>query len=162
MRRSSTFLLAGVCGAVLASWLRIPAALMIGPMLAVMLLKIVDADLGRAPRSFGEVGKVLLGTFVGATFNRATLAKLGGLLLPAILTTVALIGISLLLSWLLARSSDLDEATALFSLTPGGMQEMVAVCEESGADVAAVAVLQFIRYVSVLILAPALVRLLFP
>jgi membrane AbrB-like protein len=155
------FLAVGLCGAVLASFLRIPAGLMIGPMLAMMFLKWVAPDTGKAPLAFGEIGKILLGTYVGATFNRALLAELGELLVPVIVSTLILIAASLLLAWLLARYTDLDMATALFSLTPGGMQEMVAVSGDSGADVAAVTILQFVRYVSVLMLVPALAHWFF-
>ena len=148
----------GLGGALVAHRLHIPAGLMIGPMLAVLLLKLADSSLGQAPRLLGETGKILLGTFVGATFNRAALTQLGDLLLPTVLTTLILIGSGVCLAWLLARWTELDMATALFSLTPGGFQEMVAVCEESGADTAAVTALQFLRYLSVLVVVPAMVR----
>jgi uncharacterized membrane protein AbrB (regulator of aidB expression) len=51
--------------------------------------------------------------------------------------------------------------TALLSLTPGGMPEMVAMAEEMDADMAAVSVLQFIRMSSVVILASLLVQWVF-
>lgn len=50
---------------------------------------------------------------------------------------------------------------ALFSLTPDGTQDMVAICEESGADVAAATILQFLRYLTVPVLVPAMVGWLF-
>ncbi len=161
VRQTALFSLVGLGGALLAHRWDIPAGLMIGPMLAVLLLKLADSNLGQAPRMFGETGKILLGTFVGATFNRAALAQLGDLLLPTVLATVFLIGSGVCLAWLLSQWTELDMATALFSLTPGGIQEMVAVCEESGADVATVTVLQFLRYLSVLVLVPAMVGWLF-
>jgi membrane AbrB-like protein len=72
-----------------------------------------------------------------------------------------MIGMGLVLAWLLSRLTGLDIATALFSLTPGGMPEMLAVAQESGADLGVVATLQFLRYNSVVILVPLIIDWLF-
>jgi len=157
MKRALYCLGVGLVGAIIAEGLGVPAGLLIGAMLATMIFSLADRLPGRAPRMFSEIGKVLLGTAVGATFSRATLMQLGQLLLGAVLSTLALVGTALGLAWLLSRWTKLSLATALFSLTPGGIQEMVAVCEECGADVALVAVLQFLRYVCVLMLVPMIV-----
>jgi uncharacterized membrane protein AbrB (regulator of aidB expression) len=71
---------------------------------------------------------------------------------------MALMAVALIGSRLLARWTDLDLGTALFSLTPGGMMEMVSVAEEIGADLGVVATLQFVRYSCVLVLAPWLIN----
>jgi len=123
--------LIGVAGAVVASLLRLPAALLIGPMLMVAMAKLVRPRMRKAPRAYTEVGKVLLGTFIGATFNRQALAQLGDLLLPALAAMLAMIALGLMFAWLLARLTHLDLGTALFSLTPGGMPEMVALSNHS-------------------------------
>jgi len=146
----------GLTGAALASWLRIPGGWMIGPMLAITVAKVGGVNLRKAPRAYSEIGKVLLGTFIGATFNRAALAQLGQLLLPAIGSTLVMIVVGMALAWMLARLANLDVGTALFSLTPGGMAEMVAIAEETTADLGVVATLQFLRYSSVVMLAPAI------
>jgi membrane AbrB-like protein len=156
MTNAIRLLVIALTGAALASRLRISGAWMIGPMVAVTIAKLGGVNLRKAPRAYGEIGKVLLGTFIGATFNRASLAQLGHLLLPAIGSTLVMIVVGLALAWLLARLTDLDVGTALFSLTPGGMPEMVAVAEETSADLGVVATLQFLRYSSVVMLAPAI------
>ena len=55
----------------------------------------------------------------------------------------------------------LDLATALFSLTPGGVAEMVAAAQDTAADITAVAMLQLLRLAGVLLLAPAIIDWLF-
>ncbi len=161
MKNAIQLLTIGLASAVLAALLEIPAGWMIGPMLAVSMLKIAGLDLDKAPRAYSEVGKVLLGTFIGATFNRQALGQLGHLLPPAIAAMLAMIGIGLALAWMLHRFTRLDIATALFSLTPGGMPEMVAVAQEAGADLGIVAALQFLRHNSVVILAPVIIAWFF-
>jgi len=161
MKDAIQLLVIGLAGAVVASLLDIPAALMIGPMLVVSISKLAGLDLGKAPRAYSEIGKVLLGTFIGATFNRQALDQLGHLLPPAVAAMLAMIGTGLALAWMLSRLTHLNVATALFSLTPGGMAEMVAVAQESSADLGVVATLQFLRYNSVVILAPVIIDWLF-
>lgn len=160
MKNAIRVLAIGLAGAVLVSLLGMPAAWMIGPMLAVSISNIAGVG-SRAPKGYSEVGKVLLGTFIGATFNRGALEQLGHLLLPAIAAMLAVIGLGMVLAWVLSRLTELDIATALFSLTPGGMAEMVAVSQESGADLGIVASLQFLRYNSVVILVPVIIDWLF-
>jgi membrane AbrB-like protein len=147
----------GALGAAILWWLEVPAAWMVGPLLAVSAVRVARPGLHSAPPAFAEVGKVILGTMIGATFHRSTLEQLGHLLPWAVAATLALMAVALIASRLLARWTDLDLGTALFSLTPGGMPEMVAVAEEIGADLGVVAVLQFVRYTCVLALAPWLI-----
>jgi membrane AbrB-like protein len=126
-------------------------------MTATMVLRYSGHLPTKAPRRLGEVGEVLLGTCVGATFNRALLVKLGDLLPGVILAALGLVFTSVFTTWLLSRTTLLSLATALFSLAPGGMPEMVAICEECNADMAVVAILQFLRYICVLTLVPMVV-----
>jgi len=150
-------LVTGLGAAVIAAHLNLPAAWMIAPMLVAVGLNWLGVGAGKAPASFSDWGKILLGTSVGATFTRSTLLRLGRLIPLSVLATVALIVAALLLGRLISRLTGLDMSTAVFSLTPGGMAEMVAVGEESGADLPTVATLQFLRYVSIVVFVPPLV-----
>nr|MBC7244812.1 AbrB family transcriptional regulator [Chloroflexota bacterium] len=161
MKNAFYFLAIGLAGALAADWLGIPAGLLIGAMLAIAIVKLAGFDLGKVPFIYDEGGKILLGTVIGATFNRRVLLQLGTLLPSAIAATLAMIAIGLVLGWLLARTTQLDTATGLFSLTPGGIAEMVAVAQEIGAGATIVATLQFLRLSSVVILAPVIIHWFF-
>jgi membrane AbrB-like protein len=157
MRNALWLLGIGAAGAALLLWLNVPAAWMIGPLLAVSAVKLAQPGLRKAPAAYSEVGKVLLGTVIGATFSRSTLEQLGHLLPYAVAATLALMVVALVAAWLLARWTELGLGTALFCLTPGGMPEMIALAEEIGADLGVVATLQFLRYTCVVLLAPLLI-----
>ena len=161
VKRTAQLFLIGLAGAALASLLGIPGALLIGPMVAVAGSRLAGLELSKDAPGFGQVGKVVLGTFIGASFNRRVLAQLGGLLPAAVATMLAVIATALALAWVLSKLTHMNLATALFSLTPGGMPEMIAMAEEVGADVAVVAALQFLRMSSVIVLAPAIVHWFF-
>jgi len=161
MQKTLQLLAAGTAGAVLLHWLGVPAGLYIGAMLSVATLKLLRPRLGEAPAALKLIGGALLGTAVGSTFNRPLLARMGSLLLPTLGATLAIILVSTGLGWLLSRLTGLDLATALFSLTPGGVAEMVATAQDTTADITAVATLQLLRLASVLLLAPAIIDWLF-
>lgn len=145
MKNASRFLAIGLIGGLIAIILHIPAGFMIGAMVTVSISRLVCLNLNKAPRIYGEIGKILLGTFIGATFDRYVLVQLGSLLPPRAVAMLGLIAIGLALGWVLSTLIGLDAATALFSLTPGGLPEMTAVAQEVGADSRVVATLQFLR-----------------
>ena len=153
-------LVLGLAGGSVAILLRVPGAWIVGPLVSLILFKLARPSAPRAPTAFREVGKILLGTAVGGTFSRQVLGQLGGLLPLAAAATVLMIGAGVLLAVAVSRLTNLDLSTALFSITPGGMPEMVAMSEEGGADLTTVAALQFLRFVSVLVFAPLIVGLL--
>ncbi len=161
MPQALQLLAAGTAGAVLLHWLGVPAGLYIGAMLSVAALKLLRPRIGNPPSAFKYIGGALLGTAVGSTFNRPLLARMGSLLLPTIGATLAIILIGMVLGRVLSRLTGLDLATALFSLTPGGVAEMVATAQDTAADITAVATLQLLRLASVLLLAPPIIDRLF-
>lgn len=156
--RSLKLLLAGVLGALVARELGLPAGLFVGSMMAVAVLHLAGTHLGKAPFIYDEAGKILLGTAVGATLGRHILFQLGVLLPLIVVTTVLMIVVSAFLARVLARLTHLHPTTALFSLTPGGIAEMVAVAQEAGAAVTVVATLQFVRLSTVVIVVPLILQ----
>ena len=162
MKNALKLLVIGLVGGLIAMSLHVPAGFMIGSVVAVGISVLLRPNLGKAPRSYAEIGKILIGTVIGATFDRHVLAQLGSLLLPTAAASLVLIAVALILGWVLCKLTGLDVATALFGLTPGGLPEMTAVAQEVGADSRVVVTLQFLRLSSVLVLVPLVLRLLFP
>ena len=161
MKNASGLLVIGLIGGLIAFILHIPAGFLIGAMVAVSISMLVCPGLGKAPWIYEEIGRTLLGTFIGATFNRDVIAQLGSLLPQATLAILGLVITGLALGWVMSKLTNLDVATALFSFTPGGLPEMTALAQEVGADSGIVATLQFLRMSGVVILVPLLLRLLF-
>lgn len=156
---SVIYLIIGTLGAVIGDRLDVPAGLFIGPLLAVSLSRLLPLQLRKPPKILGDIGKIVLGATIGATFTRPVLLRLGSLLPFAMVTMLIMIGAAMCLAWFTARVTSLSSGTAFFSLTPGGLPEMISVASEIGVDVSVVAALQFVRLTSIVILAPALVNL---
>jgi hypothetical protein len=153
-------LAAGSGGAWLAQRIGIPAGVIVGALLASGLYRLAGGDPGPWRGRYGRVGRLLLGTVIGAAFGPDVLAPLKTALLPMIAVTAAIVGVGLGLGWALARFTPLDTATALISGVPGGLPAMAAIAEETTADATVVTAIHFARLTTILVLVPALIPLL--
>lgn len=146
---------AGAAGGLLASLIGWPLPWLVGPLLAVLLLRcLAGLDLREVPGA-RKAGQWLVGTGIGLHLSPAVLQQViahGGLLLSGALLTslTCLIGIALL------RSAGYDRATAFFASMPGGASEMVNLGLRNGADAAHVAAGQSLRLLLVVLCVPAL------
>jgi len=150
----------GTAGALIARGIGIPAGIMVGALLASGLYRLAGAETGTWRARYGQVGRLLLGTFVGAAFGPDVISPLKAALLPMVVLVAVIIAVGLILGWALAHLTQLDVATALISSVPGGLPGMVAVAEETDADATVVAAIHFSRLTAVLVVVPALMPLL--
>jgi membrane AbrB-like protein len=159
-------LAAGTGGALVAGGIGIPAGAIVGALLASGFYRLAGDksrsrfQAGAWRERYGRVGRLLLGTFVGAAFGPDVIAPLKAALLPMIVITAIIVGVGLSLGWALGHFTRLDATTAIISIVPGGLPAMVAMAEESEADATVVAAIHFSRLVTILVAVPALVPLL--
>lgn len=154
-------LLAAAFGWLLDS-LHVPVAWLLGPMVAGIL---IVARTGRPEPihpSYQAFGQAVLGLFVGIAFPLATLQAAMQYALPLLLAVTITGGLSLLNGHLLSRWTGIDPATGFLGSLPGAAPSMVAMSDELGADPVAVAILQYVRLMLVVAIAPLAVGALFP
>src|SRR5712671_962699 len=134
--------------AALLLWLHAPAALMLGPLVAA----IVVASNGGKPR-LPLPPFVLAQGIVGCLIAKMVpLSIVGDVLSHWFLFTVgvlAVVAISSLLGWLMTRWQVLPGTTALWGTSPGAASVMTIMAESYGADIRLVAVMQNLRVVGV-------------
>ncbi len=138
---------------------QLPAALLLGPMLAAIAFGIGGARV-RVPRLGFQGAQALIGCLVAHSVNASILRTLlddGVLMLAVVLVTVLA---SALVGLVLTRARLLPGSTAAWGSSPGAAAAMVALAEEHGADPRLVAFMQYVRVVCVA-LAAALVGRLF-
>lgn len=153
-------LASGAVGALLAEGMGLPAGFIVGALLASGLYRLAGGEAGSWRSRYGQMGRLLLGTVIGAAFGPDVIAPLRAALLPMMAVTAVIIGAGLALGWALARFTQLDITTALISTVPGGLPAMVAMAEERGADTTVAAAIHFSRLATILIAVPALMPLL--
>lgn len=161
MLRYGLILTTGVLAGWLFESLSVPVGWLLGAMVAGI---IISAVWGRQELTPGIqiTAQVMLGLASGVGFPLATLLSLGQHSLPLLLMVASTAALSLYCGYLLHRWGGVDRATGFMGMLPGAASSMVAVSSEMGADPVAVAIIQYLRVVMVMMLAPLAVEWLIP
>lgn len=152
-------LLAGLAGVALDR-LRLPNAFMLGAMAVAIVTALFELPLSSIPSPMVSFGQVLLGTALGLGFQRSHIHMLWRFVPLALIGTVLLMAIAAGLAWPLARLIDLDVATMVLALAPGGITEMGVTAKILGLGVPLVSAFHVVRIALVVTTTPLLFRLL--
>ena len=136
----------------------LPAALLLGPMLAGIACGVAGFR-PRVPRPVFQSAQAVIGLLVahGITGSIvATVVANGPLMVLVVLVTVLA---SALVGWLLTRMRVLPGTTAAWGSSPGAAAAMTAMAEAYGADARYVALMQYVRMVCVALAATLVARL---
>jgi uncharacterized protein len=135
--------------------MRLPAGLLLGPMLGGVVFGVNGLRLS-VPRWPYMGGQGIIGAMVSMAITPAIVTTLGShLLLFAIVMAATLVGAAAI-GWLISRSGLIPGATAVYGTSPGAASAMVLLGEAQGADTQLVAFMQYSR-VLLVALAAALV-----
>lgn len=146
---------ASAAGGLLFKALGIPAGAMIGAML-VSIVYSIGTDKAFYPGKMRIVTQIASGIYIGLRMDRAGLLNLTQLVVPALLVALAVCAFTALCALVLNKWTHLPLATCLMVSTPGGVQEMAILADELGADVPTIAVMQSIRLMTVVAVAPTM------
>jgi hypothetical protein len=152
-------LAASVLAAGLLQWARLPAALMLGPMAAAVLVQTAGGAV-RVPRAFMAAAQAVIGCLVARSI---TPSIVGGFAThwPVFVGVVALsIAASAGMGWTMSRLRIVPGTTAVWGMLPGAATAMMLMAEAYGADFRLVAFMQYLRVVLVAA-AASVVALLF-
>ena len=142
-----------------AFWLTgLPAALLLGPMVAGILVSGNGGNL-RVPRLPVFAAQTVVGCLVARAFTGDIVlrfAKDWPLFLGVVL---AILATSFALGWALARYKVLPGTTAVWGIAPGGASAMMLMAGAFGADARLVAFMQYLRVVLVAAAASVVARL---
>lgn len=143
----------GALGGFLFNHFNLPLAWMIGSMLFSGVAGIAGLKVA-VPRPLRNLMIVVLGIMLGSGFSPTILDRLGEWMVSfgflAIYMLAAITAGVLLLRW----GGRLDPATAFFTATPGGLNEMVMVGTRMGGDTRTIALSHALRVTLVVIVIP--------
>ncbi len=146
------FFLLGLVGWRICELVRIPAAAILGPIIAVAAANCFGLAL-TVPVWLKPLLSILMGIMLGLRFN----LQLKGLLKEVLLVGGWIILLSLVTAKVLMWTG-LDKPTAIFSATPGGIAEVSLMAFSFGADPFVVSLLQFSRMISTMFIIPVLAK----
>lgn len=136
----------------------LPAALLIGPMMAAILVGTNGARV-RVPRPAFSASQAVVGILIASSLTPEIFSSFlvdWPLFLAAVLLTVAA---SSFLGWLISRWKILPGTTAVWGSAPGGATAMVLMAGTFGADARLVAFMQYLRVIFVTLGAAFIARL---
>lgn len=152
------FVAASLTGAYLGRKLRLPTPYLLGPIVSTALIGIFYARGPALPPSLLDLSQFFIGAHIGLLMRPEKLHHKTKTISLALLSGALLIGISLLLSTLLAFEYNLSSATSFLSLAPGGMDQMGILAHEVHADLATVTGYQLFRIFFIFFAVPPALR----
>ena len=147
-----------VAAAGLLEFLHVPAALMIGPMIAAVTFGALGFKLA-VWTPLTAAAFAIVGVMIAASIEPALFSALLGVWPVVIGATLATLGASAFLGWRVSRWGILPGTTAIWGSAPGAASAMVLMADAFGADARLVAFMQYVRVVTVSLTAAFIARL---
>ena len=142
----------------LLEWLKVPAGLMVGGMVAGAALHLSGAVNGTMPQAILVPSQVLLGAFIGLRFSGADIRLLRDAAAPSMVSFVIAIAISASAAYVVAWSLALPLGQVLVAFAPGGLEAMTIIAFVLGLDPAYVGIHQLARFLGLSLLLPFIAR----
>jgi membrane AbrB-like protein len=143
--------------AALLLWLHAPAALMLGPLLAAIVVASNGGKV-RMPLTPFVVAQGIVGCLIAKMVPLSIVGDVLGHWFLFSVGVLAVVAISTLIGWLMTRWQVLPGTTALWGTSPGAASVMTIMAESYGADVRLVALMQYGRVVMVAVIAAFVTR----
>ncbi|GGP26886.1 ammonia monooxygenase [Silvimonas amylolytica] len=137
----------------------LPAALLLGPMIAGIIVTANGGSRGIAPLPF-QIAQSIVGAMIARTLPGWVHGDIGGHWMLFVGGVLSVLAICTLLGWLLTRMHVLPGSTAMWGLSPGAATTMTLMAEAFGADVQLVALMQYLRVMLVAAVASVITRIL--
>lgn len=142
---------------VILTWSGLPAALLLSPMVAGILVTI-GGGRPRIPAGAFSVAQGVVGCMIAKILPLSMSGEVVGDWPLFAAGVVFVIAASSLLGWLMARLRLLPGSTVVWGLSPGAASAMIVMAESHGADTQLVALMQYLRVVMVAALASVVTR----
>ncbi len=144
----------GLVGYLVARWLKVPAAAVVGPMVVSAAVHLAGMTAAKPPADIVACAQVAVGTALGARFAGTPLRLIGRTLLASVGVTVILVAITLLFALALHAATALPTGPVVLAFAPGGLAEMSLIAIALGADAAFVAIHHIVRIFLIVVFAP--------
>lgn len=152
------FIVTALLALVLAKLLRLPTPYMLGPLLAVAVLQVAGGHAPAVPSPLIVVAQLCIGTYLGSTFDPASL-KNWQKLLPCIITSnLAVLSFSFAVAYLLTLLHPIQLSDAFLSTAPGGLAEMGLTAVQVHGNLALITAYQIFRLLFILLVVPLLLK----
>lgn len=145
--------------AILFGWLLFALHIMLpwmfGPILAsIFVVKVLKRDV-QWPLWLSELGLIMLGVQIGTSFTRSVTSDIKDDWLVIVLVSVLILLLALVVSIGFRKIAHVNRETAILSVIPGALSQMIVMAEENKkADILVVSLTQTSRVIFVVLLVP--------
>ena len=148
-----------VAGALAARALRVPAALMVGPMVASAAVHLAGVTASRPPGELIAAAQVVIGSTLGARFAGIKPIEVARVALTSGGATVIMLALTLGFSMALEPLAGSSMQATILSFAPGGLAEMSLIALALHVDAAFVSTHHVVRIALIVMLSPLVFRL---
>jgi len=136
-----------------------PGGLIFGSMVGAAAVTLISGQRITIPTPLQDASFIVIGAAIGALITRDSLATLRGVLFPALLSAVLIIGAGIAIAFLL-RSFGIAPAGDVLATSPGALSFVSSVALEQGVGAVEVSVFHLVRVVLVILSLPLVASLL--
>jgi membrane AbrB-like protein len=140
--------------------LRLPAAPLVGPMIASAAVHLSGVTAASPPNEIVNLAQVVMGTAIGCRFAGFDLRRVLGTMAIAGLVTIYMVAMATAFALVLERLTGLPFTALILAFAPGGLAEMTLVSLALGIDTAFVSTHHVFRLL-ILVLGAPLALMLF-
>ncbi|NMM46387.1 AbrB family transcriptional regulator [Rhodospirillaceae bacterium KN72] len=141
-----------------AKYLRIPAPMLVGPMLASAALHLSGTTATQPPIVIVSLAQWVMGTVIGCRFAGIARREVLRTIAMSVGSTAILLGLTAVFAVFVSWLAGIPVISVVLAYAPGGLAEMSLVALALGTDVAFVATHHIVRIVYVIIAAPMAYR----
>jgi membrane AbrB-like protein len=138
--------------------MRLPAALLLGPMIAAILVAVADRGVHVPPQPV-LIAQGVIGCMIARNIPPSITGEISHDWPLFVAVAAAVIAASATLGWLLTRWRVLPGTTAVWGSSPGAATAMMLMAGTYGADIRLVAFMQYLRVLLVAVAATLVARL---
>jgi membrane AbrB-like protein len=154
-------LLVAAVGAAAGRYFHLPGGPFTGALVASAVVRLLERPVAEPPRWLRSLARIVLGLTIGAAVTMETLRAIAGAIVPVGANVLMLVVLGMALAWAINRLTHMDLASALCACSPGVLAAMVSLAEDLGGNSKAVASMHLVRLISILLVMPGLVRVIF-
>ena len=158
LRFCVTLIVCTASGLLLKRW-KVPGGMLVGALVGRALLNVLT-PYGYMPYAGRFAAQVAAGAYIGALFDRSQLKSVRRVWKPYLTIMAFFLIANLLAGFLIWKTGACDLMTALLCCVPGGMSDTPLIAADLGGDVGTVAILQFVRMCTGVVIMPSVITLL--
>lgn len=148
----------GIFGFLAARAIRLPAAAIVGPMLASAVVHLTGLSSAKPPSEIVAIAQLVVGAGIGCRFAGSSLRLVTRAIAVAAGATALLLAVTLAFSFALAWVTGIDGKALVLAFAPGGLAEMSLIALALQIDAAFVATHHSVRIFLIVVCVPSLYR----